>query len=140
MKFIKDKVEIDLNDADIALILDLYNNKITNFKQVKSYEIACKVFGHTPNSKASTHDKLRMIARAINSLIDNNTAFPDWNNTKQDKHFPYLRKENGKWVFVSSGYGLFSSRAEVGYFKTKEASDFFGTEHLDLLVQYIEEF
>lgn len=140
MKFIKNNVEIDLSDADIALIIDMHNNKITNFKQVKSYEIACKVFNITPNTNASINEKLRVIARAINSLIDNNTKFPNFDDNNQKKWFPYLKKVNGRWVFCSSCYDIYDSYAVVGYFKTQEASNFFGTEHIELLVKYIEEF
>lgn len=76
-----------------------------NYKEIKSYEDACKVLGIQPISDNAVaafpaedrksmlaYHKLTIIARAINEGWK-----PDWNNTDQYKYYPYFYiRENAK--------------------------------------------
>lgn len=76
-----------------------------NYKEIKSYEDACKVLGVQPISENAVaafpaedrksmlaYHKLTIIARAINEGWK-----PDWNNTNEYKYYPYFYiEENAK--------------------------------------------
>lgn len=140
-------VNIKIGDVTIALTkdqldqIDAQRNKITNFKQVKSYEIACNVLGieHNPLS-SNVSSKIKTIARAINSLIDKDTNFPNWGKTSQYKYFPYFEYTTGLgWCFDSSYYRSDLSHAQVAFLKTEEASNFIGTEFIGLYTELLNE-
>lgn len=139
---INDNISITLTNEQIADIARQSKSVgITDYKQVISYEIACKVFGHKPDKKATTVDKIRMIARAINHLIDpKDTNFPDWKNQKQYKYYPYFRNEGSGLVFSDSDYSHSSYYGSVAFLKTEEASNFMGRTHIDLYLQLRNEF
>lgn len=73
-----------------------------NYKEIKSYEDACKVLGVQPISENAVaafpaedrksmlaYHKLTIIARAINGGWK-----PDWNNRSQYKYYPVFYYEN----------------------------------------------
>lgn len=73
-----------------------------NYKEIKSYEDACKVLGVQPISENAVaafpaedrksmlaYHKLTIITRAINGGWK-----PDWDNTNQYKYYPIFYYEN----------------------------------------------
>lgn len=109
-----------------------------NYKEIKSYEDACKILGVQPISENAVaafpaedrksmlaYHKLTIIARAINGGWK-----PDWNNRSQYKYYPVFYYENAGLSFAltlcaaSNTIAYFGSRL---CFQTEAMSDYAAT-------------
>lgn len=85
-----------------------------NYKEIKSYEDACKVLGVQPISENAVaafpaedrksmlaYHKLTIIARAINGGWK-----PDWNNRSQYKYYPVFYYEIAGLSYASASRGF----------------------------------
>lgn len=116
-----------------------------NYKEIKSYEDACKVLGVQPISENAVaafpaedrksmlaYHKLTIIARAINGGWK-----PDWNNRSQYKYYPVFYYENAglsSALFTASG-----TIATVGSrlcFQTEAMSDYAAATFADLYTDF----
>jgi hypothetical protein len=106
-----------------------------NFKDINSHETACKILGKSPEESMNIHDQLDDMADAIN-LIDGD-YIADFKDKNQKKWRPIFVVDEAGFRFDRS-YSVDSfSNAGVGsrlcqYFRSKEASDYFATEFLDM--------
>lgn len=116
-----------------------------NYKEIKSYEDACKVLGVQPISENAVaafpaedrksmlaYHKLTIIARAINGGWK-----PDWNNRSQYKYYPVFYYENAGLAFAS--YAASHASAYFGSrlcFQTEAMSDYAATTFADLYTDF----
>lgn len=134
--------KIDGKDITITLTsdqlkqIDEQRSKITHFTQIKSIEDACKVLAISC-VPANVIDKIKTVAKAINSLISNE-RFPVYGGC-QRKHYPYFEHTKHGWVFKDSDVEDYSN-GQVALLKTNEAATYIGKNFLYLYVQMIEEY
>ncbi len=139
--------KIEVNGVSIVLTpeqlaqIDKQRSHITYFTQIDSYETACKVLNKEIDEKADCVTKLRIISKAINSLIIVNDKFPNWKNNNQKKYYPIFTSAGGSdgLVFDVSRYCHGYSNSAVGFFKLEEASNYMGKTFLHLYKEMLEE-
>lgn len=118
-----------------------------NYKEIKSYEDACKVLGIQPISENAVaafpkedrksmlaYHKLTIIARAINGGWK-----PDWNDRTQYKYYPIFFYENAGLSFAIATTAASSTRAHFGSrlcFKTEAMSDYAAATFADLYTDF----
>lgn len=116
-----------------------------NYKEIKSYEDACKVLGVQPISENAVaafpaedrksmlaYHKLTIIARAINGGWK-----PDWNNRSQYKYYPVFYYENAGLSFALTDTA--ASAAYVGSrlcFQTEAMSNYAAATFTDLYTDF----
>lgn len=116
-----------------------------NYKEIKSYEDACKVLGVQPISENAVaafpaedrksmlaYHKLTIIARAINGGWK-----PDWNNISQYKYYPVFYYENAGLSYASTY--ITASGANIGSrlcFQTEAMSDYAAATFADLYTDF----
>ncbi len=109
--------------------------------RVKTYEDAyleadeetrmdCETFP-TDTEDVIAYKKLKLIANVLRG-----DWVPDWNNSGQNKWFPYLRYSSGSgFVFSYSACNCACANSLVGSrlcFPTEELSDYFGKQFIDI--------
>lgn len=113
------------------------NLKIESFKNIKTFEDACKklevhpddVFYDRDSPDEIAYKKLKVVIAAIN-----NGWTPDWNNSNEKKWWPWFILSSG-FGFSASSYGYVNAGTTVGsrlYFETKEKCDYCATQFIDL--------
>lgn len=118
-----------------------------NYKEIKSYEGACKVLGVQPISENAVaafpaedrksmlaYHKLTIITRAINGGWK-----PDWDNTNQYKYYPIFYYENAGLSCADTYYTASITLAYVGSrlcFQTKAMSDYAAATFADLYTDF----
>lgn len=118
-----------------------------NYKEIKSYEDACKVLGVQPISENAVaafpaedrksmlaYHKLTIIARAINGGWK-----PDWNNRSQYKYYSVFYYENAGLSFAHTNYAAPSAAARVGSrlcFQTEAMSNYAAATFADLYTDF----
>jgi hypothetical protein len=118
------------------------NLKQEDFENIKTFEDACKALSIKPNSVFNSNDlpdevaykKLKVIIKAINQ-----GWIPEWNNSKQQKWFPWFNMSSGFGFSDSCYYGTIA-RTSVGSrlcFETKEKSDFAAEQFFNLYKEFL---
>ena len=118
-----------------------------SYKEIKSYEDACKVLGVQPISENAVaafpkedrksmlaYHKLTIIARAINGGWK-----PDWNDRTQYKYYPVFYYENAGLSYASALSTAAATRAYVGSrlcFQTEAMSDYAAATFADLYTDF----
>ena len=118
-----------------------------NYKQIKSYEDACKVLGVQPISENAVaafpaedrksmlaYHKLTIIARAINGGWK-----PDWNNRSQYKYYPVFYYESAGLSCAYTSYAASLTNAVFGSrlcFQTEAMSDYAAATFADLYTDF----
>lgn len=118
-----------------------------NYKEIKSYEDACKVLGIQPISENAVaafpkedrksmlaYHKLTIIARAINGGWK-----PDWNDRTQYKYYPIFYYENAGLSFADANNAASTTCACFGSrlcFKTEAMSDYAAATFADLYTDF----
>lgn len=118
-----------------------------NYKEIKSYEDACKVLGIQPISENAVaafpkedrksmlaYHKLTIIARAINGGWK-----PVWNDRTQYKYYPIFFYENAGRSSAYTAYAASNANANVGSrlcFKTEAMSDYAAATFADLYTDF----
>lgn len=118
-----------------------------NYKEIKSYEDACKVLGIQPISENAVaafpkedrksmlaYHKLTIIARAINGGWK-----PDWNDRTQYKYYPIFFYENAGLSSANTAYTASTAAAYIGSrlcFKTEAMSDYAAATFADLYTDF----
>jgi hypothetical protein len=116
--------------------------KKKNFDDIKTFEDACAELDINPQAvyfKDRTPDeiayiKLKVVAQAINQ-----GWVPDWNNTNQNKWWPWFNLSSG-FGFSYSGYGYGRASTSVGSrlcFESKEKSDYAAKQFLGLYKEFL---
>ena len=116
-----------------------------NYKEIKSYEDACKVLGVQPISENAVaafpaedrksmlaYHKMTIIARAINGGWK-----PDWNNRSQYKYYPVFYYENAGLSFAANAAS--GTTAYLGSrlcFQTEAMSDYAAATFADLYTDF----
>lgn len=118
-----------------------------NYKEIKSYEDACKVLGVQPISENAVaafpaedrksmlaYHKLTIIARAINGGWK-----PDWNNRSQYKYYPVFYYENAGLSYAHTNRTASNASANIGSrlcFQTEAMSDYAAATFADLYTDF----
>lgn len=118
-----------------------------NYKEIKSYEDACKVLGIQPISENAVaafpkedrksmlaYHKLTIIARAINGGWK-----PDWNDRTQYKYYPVFYYENAGLSFAVTLNAAAGAHAYIGSrlcFQTEAMSDYAAATFADLYTDF----
>ena len=118
-----------------------------NYKEIKSYEDACKVLGIQPISENAVaafpkedrksmlaYHKLTIIARAINGGWK-----PDWNDRTQYKYYPVFFYENAGLAYANANYSASVTTASIGSrlcFQTEAMSDYAAATFADLYTDF----
>lgn len=118
-----------------------------NYKEIKSYEDACKVLGIQPISENAVaafpkedrksmlaYHKLTIIARAINGGWK-----PDWNDRTQYKYYPVFYYESAGLAYAHANRAASYSYAYVGSrlcFQTEAMSDYAAATFADLYTDF----
>ena len=112
------------------------------FKDIKSFEDACKALGidhkkvMNPNEQEDiiAYKKLVIIIRAINQGWK-----PNWNNSSEKKWWPWFNLSSG-FGFSSSYYYDASTGATVGSrlcFESQEKCDYAATQFIDIYKSFL---
>ena len=123
------------NVAALQKIIDAPEPKKDVTERIKTFEDACREtntnlndvikYGDTKDEVA--YKKLKIIGKALNEGWT-----PDWDNSHESKYFPYFHKTPG----FSFDYSYYFSSGSFGggplFFKSKELSDYFATQFLDI--------
>lgn len=92
-----------------------------NYKEIKSYEDACKALGLKPTSDEvfnvfgqdaktmAAYHKLAVITRAINEGWQ-----PDWSNRREEKYEPYMYTNNAGLAFAGTDAAPSSTGTSIG--------------------------
>ena len=118
-----------------------------NYKEIKSYEDACKVLGVQPISENAVaafpaedrksmlaYHKMTIIARAINGGWK-----PDWNNRSQYKYYPVFYYENAGLSCANTDNAASATGAYLGSrlcFQTEAMSDYAAATFADLYTDF----
>ena len=119
-----------------------------SYKEIKSYEDACKVLGILPISENAVaafpkedrksmlaYHKLTIIARAINGGWK-----PDWNDRTQYKYYPVFYYENAGLSYAATTYHAAAyTHAHFGSrlcFQTEAMSDYAAATFADLYTDF----
>ena len=118
-----------------------------SYKEIKSYEDACKVLGIQPISENAVaafpkedrksmlaYHKLTIIARAINGGWK-----PDWNDRTQYKYYPVFYYENAGLSYASTSNAATYTYAYIGSrlcFQTEAMSDYAADTFADLYTDF----
>lgn len=118
-----------------------------NYKEIKSYEDACKVLGIQPISENAVaafpkedrksmlaYHKLTIIARAINGGWK-----PDWNDRTQYKYYPVFYYENAGLSCANASDAAARTDASFGSrlcFQTEAMSDYAAATFADLYTDF----
>lgn len=118
-----------------------------SYKEIKSYEDACKVLGVQPISENAVaafpkedrksmlaYHKLTIIARAINGGWK-----PDWNDRTQYKYYPVFYYENAGLSFAATCITASHTTAYFGSrlcFQTEAMSDYAAATFADLYTDF----
>lgn len=118
-----------------------------NYKEIKSYEDACKVLGIQPISENAVaafpkedrksmlaYHKLTIIARAINGGWK-----PDWDDRTQYKYYPIFFYENAGLSYAYTNSTASNTNADIGSrlcFKTEAMSDYAAATFADLYTDF----
>jgi hypothetical protein len=117
------------------------------FENIATFEDACAKLGIKPedvtNSTDTTEEaaykKLKVVVRAINTDANGKTWVPDWNNTDEQKWWPWFLLSSG-FGFDVSDYDFDNTITSVGSrlcFQTKEQSDYCATRFLGLYNDFL---
>jgi|ERR1035437_8535599 hypothetical protein len=145
-------MKIDVNGVSITLTqeqleeISKQTSKIKSYKDIKSFEIACKrqnIDVSLFNSKLDNLTKgeialrkLKIVVKAIRSFTQ---WYPDFSNNGQYKHFVWFDLERG---FSSYSTGYYNTHAYVPsalLVGSIAEAKFLGEQHLDLFKDYITE-
>jgi hypothetical protein len=117
-------------------------NKIS-FESIKTFEDACEALNKDPYAEINKCDssdeiaykKLKIIIEAINQGWK-----PDWNDSNQQKWYPWFDLSSG-FGFDDSCYSCAFTFADCGSrlcFESKEKSNYAAQQFLDLYKQFIK--
>ncbi len=112
-------------------------SKYNHYTDIKTVRDACDYL-KIKEIPRDAYNSLKVVAKAINQLI-NDERFPDFKNNNQKKHYPYFNTASPGLVFYVS-YCYFSYSAQVAFTKSKESSDYLGTQFIHLYQQLSEEY
>lgn len=117
--------------------------KKTDFKSIKTFEDACESLDINPSDinffaadslDETAYKKLKIIAKAINQGWK-----PDWNNTNQQKWWPYFNLSSG-FGFSFSGFGYGRAFASVGSrlcFESEAKANYAGQQFLSIYKDFL---
>lgn len=108
------------------------------FDTIKSYSDVCKALDQDEVTKADFSDEIftdetieKLIAytqlKQIEQLF-NGDWVKNWNNSNQQKWYPYFTRNNTGWGFGFSDYYCSGSYGRVCCYKDKQTSDFIGNQ------------
>lgn len=148
MKDIKNKIinmcKIRIDGVNITLTkeqlqeIDKQRNIKRDYKSINSIEAACEYLD-IDEIPITASEQLKIIARAINSLIDNE-KFPDFKNESQRKWYPYHKMTSCGLVFYASYCHYYTSNGQVAFTKNEESSNYLGTHFIKLYEQLMKEY
>ena len=118
------------------------NDSVFDFKTIKTFEDACEILGLTPGNIFNDKDlpdevaykKLKVIIKAINQRWS-----PDWENTNQNKWYPWFVLSSG-FGFSYSFYDYDGASSGVGSrlcFESKEKAIYTATQFIDLYKEFL---
>ena len=98
-------------------------NKLFNFRDIKSFEDACNHLGIAVDNNLSNNGKLEVIIKAIN-----NGWKPDFSNKNQAKYYPYLYvNNNGVSTYYYTDYNYsYRDLPLTLYLESSEKAEYMG--------------
>ena len=123
---------------------DLFKKK--DFRDIKTFEDACKELGITNDSCRPIFDeeedpdeiaykKLKVIIAAINQGWK-----PNWNDSNEKKWYPWFKYLASGFGFYDSFYAYYFAHTSVGSrlcFESQEKATFAGTQFIELYNQFL---
>lgn len=117
--------------------------KELSFKDIKTFDDACEMLGLNRDAvligcqtiDEIAYRKIKIIASAINQGWE-----PDWDNTNQQKWYPYFKLSSG-FGFSDSGCSYGSASAGVGSrlcFETEEKAKYAGSQFTDIYKNFLK--
>lgn len=132
-----DSIEVELKELKVIVAKE--DDKIESYTDVLTFEDACLVLDRKPaylrkfwaNTCGKTEaeilvEELKIVIEAVNKLIKTPAKFPDWENTNQQKHYPYFSRTNAGWVLYYVLYDYYSAGVGSGFYYKSEA----GVKHV----------
>lgn len=107
----------------------------TILDRVKSYEDACVELNICKDPSASTLDKIKIFAKALNEGIK-----IDFTNPNQNKYYPWFDFSAGGFGFHCSDCHCSSFGSVVAYVTSEEKADHLGKYAIDLYEQLSKEY
>jgi len=105
-------------------------------KALKIKVLILKDFNYLPEWQRKKTFYFHQIQNLVKYFNGNWT--PNWNDTNQQKHYPYFDKKSGGWVFYGSTYYYYLSDAVVGFYKDEKTSSFVGKTFEEIYKGYLE--
>lgn len=123
-------------------------NQIDLFDQIRDYSDICFKLGEKEltidNFNFIQDENIRLRTFRFYQIkniekVFNGDWVPNWNDTNEYKYYPWFKIcSSGLIGFYDCGYVVRRCGAEVGFFKTKEISDFVGKTFLNIYSDIIK--
>lgn len=124
---------------------DFFSNKITD--RVKTYKDACAELGEEPVNEDKlkqlgftddeiTYRKMKTVTEALNEGWK-----CDWNDSNQQKWYPWFKMSSGGFVFIVTFYAgsnAYAGNASRLCFKSGELATYAGKQFLQLYSDFIK--
>lgn len=136
------KVYADADKSGKVLMEKLYGKIVLGDirERVVSFETACAELPHyvketdTPADEVA-YRKLKVITAALNEGWT-----PDWNDTSENKYYPWFAFRGGRFVFSGVGYYYDCTDSDLGSrlcFRSRELAEYAGKQFEDLYNQFL---
>ncbi len=139
-------------DPELKLILEesfgknFFSQKITD--RIKTIDDVLEAAGVTmeevvpyrnPKNKKQKSQNAYALIQLISEVLNEDTAFPDFNNLNQYKYYPYFKKSQaGGWVVYHCNYWFdFAFGGFGGYYKTFDLALYAGNQFSDIYNDYL---
>ena len=155
MRAIKEMLSSDDSEVVYTAVSMLHYSKIKNAKKllseiplqkrIRSYQDICAELGVEEVKEESlmllepiTRKKTLAFLKIQNICkCFSGSWIPDFNNTSENKYYPYFYKKSGRWVFHGSGSDGGCFIGAVGFYKNREDSDFCGKLFQDIYIDLL---
>lgn len=116
------------NNVKTALLV-VYGKRLG----IESFDKVCEQLGVENNNELSSFEKLKLISK-----VANQGWYPNWNNTNENKYFPYFESKGGVFSFCTVRY----SRTHMGVpsallYQSNDLAYFMGVYYFDLYEDYL---
>ena len=118
----------EINNVKTALLI-VYGKKLG----ILSFDEVCEQLGVEDNNQLSSFEKLKLISK-----VANQGWYPNWNNTNENKYFPYFEYKEGVFSFSDVTFNATVMRVPSALlYQSSELAYFMGVYYFDLYKDYL---
>ena len=117
------------NNVKTALLV-VYGKRLG----ILSFDEVCEQLGVENNNHLSSFEKLKLISK-----VANQGWYPNWNNTNENKYFPYFEYKEGVFSFYTVYFNLATvSVPSALLYQSNDLAYFMGAYYFDLYEDYLK--